>query len=102
MLSLFNRSKATTPVVVSHDILQEKQNEIARLTRQADEAVDLVSRTINNLQDINQQIDSAVDEIDSYIQSLTVTRDTMFSQRDNNAAIIANFSKLLNIGTEKE
>ena len=99
---MFNRSKATAPVVVSHDILQEKQNEIARLTRQADEAVDLVSRTINNLQDINQQIDSAISEIDAYFQGLAAARASMSQERDNNVAIIANFSKLLNIGTEKE
>lgn len=82
--------------------MQEKRNEIARLTRQADEAVDLVSRTINNLQDINQQIDSAISEIDAYSQGLAVARASMSQERDNNAAIIANFSKLLNIGTEKE
>ena len=99
---MFNRTKATVPVTVSHDILQEKQNEIARLTRQANEAVDLVSRTINSLEDINQQIDSAISEIDAYSQGLAAARASMSKERDNNAAIIANFSKLLNIGTEKE
>lgn len=61
-----------------------------------------MSRTINNLQDINQQIDSAISEIDAYSQGLAVARASMSKERDNNAAIIANFSKLLNIGTEKE
>lgn len=51
---MFNRTKPAAPIAISHDILQEKQNEIVRLTRQANEAVDLVSRTINSLEDINQ------------------------------------------------
>ncbi len=100
---MFNRKAAVpAPVAVSHDILQEKQSEIARLTRQANEAVDLVSRTINSLEDINQQIDSAISEIDAYSQGLAVARASMSKERNNNAAIIANFSKLLDTGTEKE
>jgi len=99
---VFSRKTTVPAAPITHDILQEKQNEITRLTRQANEAVDLVSRTINSLEDINQQIDSAISEIDAYSQGLAVTRASMSKERDNNAAIIANFSKLLNIGAEKE
>lgn len=85
--------KKTT--LVSHDILREKQQEIDRLERQADDAVELVTRTISRLELINQQIDDGMTEIDTYMADLAKTRDTMSVQRQNNAAIISNFSKLL-------
>lgn len=85
----------STPTPVAHDILKEKQTEIALLERQADEAVDLVTRTISGLELINQQILDAMADIDNYAAELTRTRETMVKQHRNNAAIIANFSKLL-------
>jgi hypothetical protein len=69
----------------------EKQNEVARLARQANEAVDLVTRTINDL----EGIDGALSEIDAYAQELAATRAAMSKQRSNNTAIISNFAKLL-------
>lgn len=94
-------SKQSTPAPpISHDILTEKQNEVSRLARQANEAVDLVTRTINDLEGINQQIDSALSEIDAYAQNLAATRAAMSKQRSSNTAIIANFSKLLGVEVE--
>ena len=77
--------KNAVPVPVTRDLLQEKQTEVARLARQASEAVDIVTRTMNELEGINQQIDN----------DLAATRATMSQQRKNNTAIIANFAKLL-------
>ena len=74
----------------SHDILREKQQEINRLERQADDAVEIVTRTISRLELTNMT------EIDTYMADLVKTRETMSTQRQNNAAIISNFSKLLN------
>ena len=91
---LFSKQSAPTPPI-SHDILMEKQNEVARLALQANEAVDLVTRTINDLEGINQQIDGALSEIDAYAQELAATRAAMSKQRSNNTAIISNFAKLL-------
>jgi len=81
------------------DLLQEKQNEVARLSREANAAVDLVTRTMDNLGGINQQIDNAVSEIDDYTKELTATRNAMVKQRCANAAIIANFAKLLDVSS---
>lgn len=86
---------------VSHDILKEKQQKISRLEQQADDAVELVTRTINRLELINQQIDDAMGEIDTYAADLAKTRETMSKQRQSNAAIINNFTKLLG-GDEAE
>jgi ABC-type transporter Mla subunit MlaD len=80
---------------VTTDILQEKTNEVALLTRQANDAVDLVTRTISSLELINQQLDGAMQEIDEYTENLAKTRENMSKQRSHNSAIISNFSKLL-------
>lgn len=88
-------------VLVSHDILRKKQQQVESLERQADDAVELVTRTINRLELINQQIDDAMTEIDTYAADLAKTRETMSKQRQSNAAIINNFTKLLG-GDETE
>ena len=44
--------KNAVPVPVTRDLLQEKQTEVARLARQASEAVDIVTRTMNELEGI--------------------------------------------------
>lgn len=88
-------------VPISHDILREKQQQVESLERQADDAVELVTRTINRLELINQQIDDAMTEIDTYAADLAKTRETMSKQRQSNAAIINNFTKLLG-GDEAE
>lgn len=80
---------------IAHDILREKQQEVERLGQQADDAVELVTRTISRLELINQQIDDAMGEIDAYTADLAKTREAMSKQRQGNAAIISNFTKLL-------
>jgi len=42
--------KNAVPVPVTRDLLQEKQTEVTRLARQAIEAVDIVTRTMNELE----------------------------------------------------
>ena len=79
------------------DILQEKKTVLADLSQQANSAVDLVSRTINSLGLINQEIEDTVAEIASYTKELEGTRDALEKQRKNNTALIANFSKLLEV-----
>lgn len=78
----FNKKTAT-----AHDILREKQQEVERLAQQADDAVELVTRTISRLELINQQIDNAMGEIDTYAADLAKTREAMSKQRQGNAAM---------------
>ena len=91
------RRTTSVPAPTVHDILKEKQAEIALLEHQADEAIDLVTRTISSLELINQQISDGMTDIDNYTAELARTREAMSKQRSNNAAIIANFSKLLSV-----
>lgn len=85
--------KKTTPV--SHDILREKMQQVEALGRQAEDAVEIVTRAVNRLDLINQQIDDHMAEIDAYSEDLAKTRENLAKQRKYNAAISANFSKLL-------
>ena len=79
--------KKTAPV--SHDILREKKQQV--------EALEIVTRTVNRLELINQQIDDHMAEIDAYSEDLAKTREELAKQRKYNAAISANFSKLLDV-----
>lgn len=79
----------------ARDLLREKQKEIAKLVCQASKAVDIVTKTINELEGVNQQIDNGLAEIDAYSKELAATREAMFKQRKYNTTIINNFSKLL-------
>lgn len=97
---MFSKRAPASPVTVTRDILLEKQGEVERLARKANEAVDLVTRTISNLESINKQLDSGMAEIDAYTKELTETRANLSKQRNNNAVIISNFSKLLSVEAE--
>lgn len=93
-------------VLVSHDILRKKKQQVEALARQAEDAVEIVTRTMNRLDLINQQIDDHMAEIDAYAEDLAKTREELIKQHNHNAAISANFSKLLcveeEIDSEKE
>lgn len=96
---VFRKTPAVSVPVV-RDLLQEKQSEVSRLERQASEAVDIVTQTMNDLEGINQQIDNALAEIETYSKELATISAAMSKQRKNNTAIIANFAKLLDTPSE--
>lgn len=79
------------------DILADKKVKLQELAAQAEAAVDLVTRTISGLELVNQEIDDTVAEIDMYSAELACTRVELSKNRTHNAAIIANFAKLLEV-----
>ena len=79
------------------DVLSEKISKLNTLKNEADIAVGVVTSTINNLELINQEYDDTIAEIDNYVAQLNATRDSMNKNRKYNTAIIANFSKLLEV-----
>ncbi len=93
----FGKKEMTPP-----DILREKKQQVESLERQAEDAVELVTRTMNRLDLINQQIDDHMAEIDAYAEDLAKTREALAKQREHNAAISANFSKLLCVEAETD
>lgn len=83
------------------DKLTEMQTKLTQLQSDANHAIDLVVRTINSLEFTNQEIDETVVEIDDYISKLSTTRSCLDKNRKYNTAIIANFSKLLEVNEEE-
>lgn len=79
------------------DVLSEKVSKLNTLKNEADVAIGVVTSTINNLELINQEYDDTITEIDNYVAQLNATRDSMNKNRKYNTAIIANFSKLLEV-----
>ena len=79
------------------DVLAEKNSKLNELKSQADFAVGVVTSTISSLELINQEYDDTINEIDTYVAQLANTRDSMSKHRKYNTAIIANFSKLLDV-----
>lgn len=80
---------------IAHDILVEKTAKLNELEAQANRAANLVTSTIAGLELVNQEIDDTVAEIDEYTEKLMSTRRALSKNRRHNAAIITNFSKLL-------
>ena len=83
------------------DKLTEMQTKLTQLQSDANHAIDLVVNTINSLEFTNQEIDETVVEIDDYISKLSTTRSCLDKNRKYNTAIIANFSKLLEVSEEE-
>lgn len=52
---------------------------------------------LSNLELVNQEIDDTVAEIDKYSAELACTRVELSKNRTHNAAIIANFARLLEV-----
>ena len=82
------------------DVLTEKISKLNELKVQSDMSISLVTSTISGLELINQEYDDTIAEIDSYVARLNETRDSMNKNRRYNTAIIANFSKLLEVDEE--
>ena len=87
---------------VVHDILVEKTAKLNELEAQANRAANLVTSTIAGLELVNQEIDDTVAEIDEYAEKLMSTRSALSKNRRHNAAIITNFSKLLQVEDAEE
>lgn len=83
------------------DKLTEMQNKLTQLQSDANYAINIVVNTINSLEFTNQEIDETVVEIDDYISKLSTTRSCLDKNRKYNTAIIANFSKLLEVDEEE-
>lgn len=79
------------------DVLSEKVSKLNELKVQSDMSISLVTSTISGLELINQEYDDTIAEIESYVAQLNETRDSMSKNRRYNTAIIANFSKLLEV-----
>ena len=79
------------------DILEKKKAELSAYQAQSDNAVAIVTRTIDTLNEINTNIESKISEITAYEEELKRTKTGLTSAMNRNGRIIKNFSSLLDV-----
>jgi FtsZ-binding cell division protein ZapB len=77
------------------NILTEKEAKLNTLMEQSQNAVSLITSTIDSLESVNQDIVSTVQEIDSYRTELDRIADSMTQQHSHNEKIIGKFKSFL-------
>lgn len=77
------------------DTISQKENQLALLKSESNNALDLVTTTINNLSNINDQIDITVNEINDAKAKLQKTEDELIITRTHNNNIIKKFKQLI-------
>lgn len=79
------------------DLLQQKEEQLARLSMESQGAVQMVCNTIEDLCRINHSIEQTIAEIDTYVQQMSETRAGLDATRVKNEKIMNNFSQLLSV-----
>lgn len=88
-------AKKKETVVVQPDILGEKKEQLNTYVLQFNNAVSLVTDTINNLTAINKGIEDTIGEIEAYQAQLQETRQGLLEAKDKNDRVVKNFASLL-------
>lgn len=78
-----------------NDILEQKEAKLAALTKQSDDAVQLVRNTMNGLETVDQEIDATISEIDAIQTRMANTKAGLEARRSKNQQIMHNFKSLL-------
>jgi uncharacterized protein YigA (DUF484 family) len=86
----FNRKKKA-----STDILTIKTEQLDAVTKEAENAVSMVSTAMNRMRLASQKMKNHMEDIDAYCSSLMAVREQLDKNYAHNEAVIANFSKLL-------
>lgn len=79
------------------DVLAQKKSRLVSYVAQFNDAVSLITNTINNLGTINKGIEDTIQEIDEYQRDLAETKAGLAEARDKNDKVIANFQALLSV-----
>lgn len=79
------------------DFIESKVSKLYALQDESHDALDLVNRTITRLKAANQETLDTISEIDDYCAKLQDVRGNLNKNYNHNAAIITNFSKLIDV-----
>lgn len=86
---LFNRKKAPA------DILTIKTEQLDAVTKEAENAVSMVSTALSRMKLASQKMKDHMEDIDNYCSNLMTVREQLNKNYAHNEAVIVNFSKLL-------
>ncbi len=81
--------------VEAQDVLKQKRKALASYTSQFDNAVSLVTSTIDSLNALDENIKRTIGEIDEYQNELNSTKDDLVAAQSKNQRVIDNFKSLL-------
>lgn len=77
------------------DILTLKTMEYEAASKEAENAVFMVSNAMNRLKAANQKMENNMKDIREYCANMMAVHDQMSKDHAHNEAVISNFSKLL-------
>lgn len=78
------------------DVLDNKKSRLSDYQAQFEDAVSVVTSTINQLNEINTGIVTEIEEIEAYQKELEQTRTGLSDALAKNNSVIRNFNSLLN------
>lgn len=87
-MALFKKTKV-------QDALEQKEAKLAMLSKQSDDAVQLVRSTLSGLDAIDTEIDKTISEIDEMQARMSNARACLEARRTKNQRIKQNFKSLL-------
>ena len=78
------------------DVLDNKKSRLSNYKAQFEDAISVVTSTINQLNEINTGIVAEIEEIEAYEKELEQTRAGLSEALVKNNSVIRNFGSLLN------
>lgn len=78
-----------------NDYLAIKTKEYETASKEAENAVSMVTTAMNRMKAANQKMKSNMEDIEAYCASMMAVHSQLEKSRAHNEAVIANFSKLL-------
>ena len=77
------------------NILEQKQAELGKLQSQSNQALNLVTATINQLATTNEKIEVEISEISEIERQFRETREALEKTKEHNAKVSAKFKALV-------
>ena len=77
------------------NLIEQKQKKLEELRVKSNNALDVVTATINKLSTVNEEIDVTISEINEAKAALQSTEDDLSKTREHNSKIINKFKALI-------
>ena len=88
-------SKKKTIIVEEPSMIEKKALELEVLKNKSNNALDVVTSTINELSMVNEQIDTVINDIEEAKSQLNKTEDGLYKTKSHNSKIIDKFKALI-------
>lgn len=82
-------------MIISKNIIEEKQKQLEVLRTESSRALDIVTSTINSLTTVNEKIDVTISEINEAKAKLQSTENDLNETKIHNAKVIDKFKSLI-------